>query len=108
MLEQHHAQDDFRRHASPAARAALGTPFQESFINGLDELFIFQHLVGLAHPGFPEIGGFFRDESFAEAALAGTAEVNHFSLRVLASALSLRSNCWFSSHIFSRAAFSLR
>jgi hypothetical protein len=105
MLEQHQAQDDLRRHTPPATRAALGMPCQESRVNGLDELLIFQHLVGLAHPRFPEIGGFFLDESFAEAALCGTAEINHLGLRFLVSAFSLRSNCWFNSQIFSRAAF---
>jgi hypothetical protein len=51
---------------------------------------------------------FFFDESFAEAALAGTTEINHFGFRVLSPGFSARSSCWFNMQIFSRAAFSLR
>src|SRR5579862_9603053 len=117
MLQYHHAQDNLGWGALASARAALGMPFHQGFINRVDQLLVIQHLVGAAHPRFPKTGGRFFNEAFTKATLGRTAVSDHFGLRTLAvvfvlalvlvssfsRAFSLRSSCRLSSQIFSRA-----
>jgi len=80
----------------------------QCLIYGIDQLLVFQHLVSLAHPGFPKIFDFLFDQPLGKAALGGAAELNHFARPFLAAAAGLaRSSCWLSSQISSSAAFSV-
>jgi hypothetical protein len=53
----------------PAAAAALPVPPGEGLVHHRDDLRVFQHLVGLAHPGFVQIGDLDRDQPVGETAL---------------------------------------
>jgi len=41
-------------------------PFHQTFVDGVDQLFVFEYLVRLAHPGLPQFAGLFGDDAIAK------------------------------------------
>src|SRR6202165_719643 len=106
VLQQQHPQNDFGWRPRASTRLA---PFVEScplLHNNLEQLIVIQCLVGVAHPGLPEILDFFDDEAIGEAALQ-TAGGDH-ALPSFDSSRSSRNKYWFSSLIASSVSFAWR
>ena len=73
--------------------------FSKTFVNCVDQLFVFEYLVRPAHPGLPEVARLFGDESFSERTLRRAAELDHFLLPFFTAEGLARNNCWLSSQI---------
>src|ERR1700722_2246815 len=72
-------------------------------LNDLQQLIVIQSLIGMPHPGFPQIGHLFADKAIGEAALQAAG--GDHALLSLDSSRSIRSKHWFSSLIASRVSF---
>jgi hypothetical protein len=108
VLQQKHTQHDLGRDAQASARPALRVPFQKTFIDRVNQLFVFQDLVRLTHPWLPQFAGLLGDQAISETVLRGPAQLDHFEIPFLRTTAGLaRSNCWLSSQISSSAAFSV-
>jgi hypothetical protein len=53
-------------------------PPDQPLINDVEQLLVFQYLIGLTHPGFPKIAHCVFQKAFAESGLTG-AEMNRSS-----------------------------
>jgi hypothetical protein len=91
------------RGRGPSARLALFAPFDQLLLNDLQQPIVIQGLIGMPHPGLPQIGHCFADEAIGEAALQAAG--NDHAVRSFASSLSSRNKYWFSSLIASRISF---
>jgi hypothetical protein len=69
-------------------------PSQESLVNDVEQFLVFQKMIGLTHPRFPQIADSLCEESPGKYGRRGAAESNHLFLPPLSPlAGSARSNC---------------
>ena len=76
VLENQHPQYHFGGCARPAMRTAARVPLQQGVMDRLQEFFVRQDGVCMAHPGFPQLIDCFANKPIAEIALPA-ANINH-------------------------------
>ena len=69
MLQQQHSQYNFSRGSPAPASLALFDALAQLCLNDLQQLVVMQRLIGMPHPGLPQIGHFLGEEAIGEAAL---------------------------------------
>ena len=86
VLEDQQAQHNLRRHAQPAAAAALRMAPGQRLVHRRDDALVAQHPVGMLHPSFAKVAHLLGNQTVAEAELR-SAHLNHAAFpRVCASA----------------------
>lgn len=76
VLEKQHPQHHFGGCARPTMRAAARVPLLQRMIDRLQEFFVGQNGVCMAHPAFPQLIDGFANKPIAEIALPA-AYINH-------------------------------
>ena len=69
VLEHQQPQHDIGRGSKAAAAAALRVSPGEGLVHRRNDLRVFQHPIGLSHPGFVPVADLGRDQPIAETAL---------------------------------------
>jgi hypothetical protein len=93
MLQQHHAKDDFGGRARTATGLAFPAASGEFLLNDQQQGVVFQSLIGMAHPGFPQIAHSLMNEAVSEALLLAARGDHGSDSLPLDSSRSRRSNC---------------
>jgi hypothetical protein len=90
-------QHDLGGEGGAAAGLALLAAFGQRLLNDEEQSLVFQGLIGIAHPGLPQVLHGLGDQAVGEAALQTTGGDHEGRSRVLDASRSRRSKDWLSS-----------
>src|SRR5450759_2275040 len=105
MLQQHHSQHHLGRCCRAAASLALLAALHQFLLDEEQQGFVFQCLVGMAHPGFPKVLDLFEDKAIGESPLQAARDDHRWRSLPLDSSRSSRNRNWLISLMASRVSF---